>query len=515
MSDTCSVGYDQALKAYQAGHLDAAVLALDQVFALNGTHADALHLRGLVAFASGDMLSAVQWIERVVDVHPHAVFYNSLCVVQTRLRALDDAARSARQGLSLQPDMPMLHYNLGLVLQLQGQLEDAAASYRRTLELAPDHSAACNNLGAVLKALDDLSGAERHYRRATVLDPANLEARSNLGHVLLALGRYEEAWPHFEDRWAGVRTMIDQPGSGRPQLPLPQWKGHGLADATSLNTPENGQRLLVFHEQGYGDSLQFVRYLPLALARFSQVGFVCPPALRRLFEQSLCSRWRGLSLLDAFPDRLDDWDWQSPLLSLPMAFGTRLDNIPAVTPYLYADASLSPAWRARLASLPGADLPRVGIVWAGGNTGWSADSARSLAPAQVESLLALTHVRWISLQKTDDPGKRVDPRGTLRLIDWMDNIEDFADTAALIDNLDLVISVDTSVAHLAAAMGKPVWLLNRFAGCWRWLRGRNDSPWYPGMRLFTQQRSGDWTDVISAVVTALQQEPLSSRVLKE
>lgn len=511
-SDACTAWYEQAFGAYQTGHYDAALSALDNVFALNSTHAASLHLRGLVSFALGDSASAQHWIAHAVDAQPNAIFFNSLCVVQTNLRAFPDAARSAQQGLLLQPDLPMLHYNLGLALQLQNKLEEAATSYQRTLELEPDHSAACNNLGTVLRALDNLGGAGLYYRRATVLDPDNLEARSNLGHVLLALGRYEEAWPFFEDRWAGARTLIDQAGPGRPQLPLPQWTGQGLdAAADAVGGPETGQRLLVFHEQGFGDSLQFARYLPMALARFSRVGFVCPRPLQRLFENSLCARWPGLSLLDAFPEDLSEWHWQSPLLSLPLAFQTRLDTIPSSTPYLYADTSLSATWRARFASVSGADLPRVGLVWAGGNTGWSADSARSLTPAQIEPLLSLTQVRWVSLQKADVVIKRVDSNGAGGLIDWMDEVADFADTAALIDNIDLVISVDTSVAHLAAAMGKPVWLINRFAGCWRWLRGRDDSPWYPGMRLFTQHRRGDWADVLAAIVAALNESSPTRR----
>jgi tetratricopeptide (TPR) repeat protein len=509
--EACSTFYDQASDAYQAGHFDNAAAALERVFALNATHAAGLHLRGLVAFASNDAASAQHWIARGLDVQPHAVFYNSLCVVQTHLHAFADAAQSARRGLELQPDAPLLHYNLGLALQLQGSLEEAAASYRRTLELAPDHSAACNNLGTVLKALDDLDGAQRHYRRAAELDPANTEARSNLGHVLLAMGRYEEAWPFFENRWAGVRPRDELQRIERPELPMPQWKGHATAASSRLAErdaePVHGRRLLVVAEQGYGDSLQFARYLPMALERFAQVGFVCPPPLRRLFDESLASRAPGLTLFDALPEDIEQWDWHSPLLSLPMAFGTRLDTIPAQIPYLYAEPSRSARWRARLADEARAGLPRVGLVWAGGNTGWSADGMRSLAPAQMAPLLALTHLCWVSLQKADDPAKRADMSGAANLIDWMDEVADFADTAALIDNLDLVITADTSVAHLAGAMGKPVWLMNRFAGCWRWLRGRDDSPWYPGMRIFTQRTRGEWADVLAAIVSALNEEP--------
>jgi Glycosyltransferase family 9 (heptosyltransferase) len=156
--------------------------------------------------------------------------------------------------------------------------------------------------------------------------------------------------------------------------------------------------------------------------------------------------------------------------------------------------------------LPDPGLPRVGVVWAGGHSGMMEDKVRSLTPAQIAPLLALRDIRWISLQIADNPAKRADAACEARLTDWMDGVTDFADTAALIENLDLVIAVDTSVAHLAAAMGKPVWLLNRFAGCWRWLRDRDDSPWYPAVRLFNQRQRGDWDEVLRRVATALQQQ---------
>ncbi|MFM0157383.1 tetratricopeptide repeat protein [Paraburkholderia sediminicola] len=505
-SDDISTWYEEAEHARRAGRVDTAQGLLDRVLERDPRYVGALYLRGLLALETDQIESAQRWVERAIEVQPDPVFYNTLCVIQIRLSAFAIAAQTAQQGLALQPNSPMLLYCQALALQAQGQIEDAAIGYRRLLQLQPDHSPAHANLGAAAKNLGALGDAERHLRRAIALAPDDLGARANLGTVLLATGRYEEAWPYFEDRWANFVNASGLPDSGRPQLPLPQWKGGSPGAVDSAERIATRQaRLLVIPEQGHGDSLQFVRYLPLALERFSQVGYVCPPSLRRLYEHSLCSRWPGLVLLYREQVHERDWDCYSPLMSLPMAFSTRLDNIPAAMPYLFADAGRTAWWQTRLAALPDPNLPRVGVVWAGGHSGLADDRVRSLTSAQIAPLLALPHIRWISLQKTDDPAKRPDAASKARLTDWMDEVTDFADTAALIENLDLVISVDTSVAHLAAAMGKPVWLLNRFAGCWRWLRDRDDSPWYPTVRLFTQSQRGNWDDVLARVVAELQQ----------
>lgn len=498
--------HEQAVQAYQTGHHEVVRTLADRILADDPEHVGAIHLRGLLALRSNHPQEAQRWLERAIQIRPEPILYNTLYAIQLRLGDFAGAVQSLHQGLAIQPDFTALHYNLALTLQHLGHLEDAALGYRRMLELDPSNSAAHNNLGRVCADLGRLEEAEWHYRHAIELAPPNLVARNNLAMVLLTTGRYEEAWPYFEDRWVSFKLADGRPARVPVQVPLPRWLG------ASPSAPQGAQaaharegRLLVLHEQGFGDSLQFVRYLPLALAHFSQVGYVCPPALRRLYEQSLSARWPGLELLDAVPAGLGDWDRHIPLMSLPMAFATQVATIPAALPYLYADVALAAAWRARLEALPSPHLPRVGVVWAGGHSGIAIDGLRSLAAAQISPLLALRNVHWISLQKTDDPAKRADAATSARLVDWTDDIADFADTAALIDNLDLVIAVDTSVAHLAAALGKPVWLLNRFAGCWRWLHGRDDSPWYPGMRLFTQPRRGDWDDVLARVVVALQQ----------
>ena len=500
--------YDQAAEARRSGDIAKAQAAVDRILEQDSGRAGALYLRGLLARDSDQLEAAQRWIERALEINPHPDFYTTLCDIQLDSRAYASALQTAKQGLALQPDSIEMRFCEAGALFLQGFVDDAAISYRKLLALEPDNVQVLANLALVSADLDALEDAERLFRRAIELAPDFLSARGHLATVLLATGRYDEGWRHYEDRWA---NFVQADGSlstdARPRVSLPQWRGERPELGFHAEySPERGVRLLVVPEQGNGDSLQFVRYLPLALERFSQVGFICPPALRRVFVESLCPRWPGLVMLDyGLPD-LDHWDLYCPMMSLPMAFGTCLDNIPAAIPYLFADPARAASWSARLAALPEPGLPRVGVVWAGGHSGMIEDKWRSLAPAQFAPLLAMPGIRWVSLQKSDNPSKRADVASKARVIDWMDDITDFADTAALIENLDLVIAVDTSVAHLAAAMGKPVWLLNRFAGCWRWLRNRDDSPWYPTVRLFNQRQKGDWDKVLTQIATALQQQ---------
>jgi hypothetical protein len=317
--------------------------------------------------------------------------------------------------------------------------------------------------------------------------------------MMLAAGRYEEAWPHFEYRWAALGNNRGERGARPAEWPVPQWLGEAA--------PTRDARLFIVYEQGLGDALQFSRFFPLTLDRFSTIGFNCPKPLRRLFEDSFGERYPQLRLLDDVPSDWRDWDCYSPMLSLPMALGIGLQNLgSAPSRYLRADPQRAAYWRARLADVAPQGVPRIGMVWAGGKINAHMDRMRSIAPAQIERLLAWPRAQWISLQKADDASKELACVPRPNVTDWMNEIADFADTAALVEPLDLVIAVDTSVAHLAAAMGKRVWLLNRYAGCWRWLRERTDSPWYPGMRLFNQSERGNWVDVLSNLIDALEAE---------
>ncbi|MBP0589904.1 glycosyltransferase family protein [Paraburkholderia sp. LEh10] len=498
--------YAAAEQAFFSGNHDTARTHADAVLHAQPEHAAALHLRGLIALEAKEPGGAAHWIEHALRVRPDPIFCNSLAVVQIRSGALADGAASAQRGLELASRLPavsidtsVLAFNLGVALQLNDDMEAAEQAYGSVLASNPAHSGAHNNLGLVLNALGDVEAAIVHHRRAYELDPSNLEARSNMGHMMLAAGRYEEAWPHFEYRWAALGNNRGERGARPSELPVPQWLGGTAA--------KQDGRLFIVYEQGLGDALQFCRFFPLALSHFPTVGFNCPQPLRRLFEDSFGARYPQLKLFDDIPSDWRDWDWHSPMLSLPMALGIGLQHLAsAPCRYLRADPQRAGYWRERLAQVAPRGVPRVGIVWAGGKINAHMDGMRSIPPAQIERLLASPRAHWISLQKADDAAKELAPAHRPNVTDWMSEITDFADTAALVESLDLVIAADTSVAHLAAAMGKRVWLLNRYAGCWRWLRGRADSPWYPGLRLFNQAERGNWADVLAKVIDALEAE---------
>ncbi|WP_277187496.1 tetratricopeptide repeat-containing glycosyltransferase family protein [Caballeronia sp. BR00000012568055] len=486
--------FDRALRAFNDGAFDIASKLINRIIATHPRHADALHLRGLVDLKRGAPHDALKWLTRAVEASPHPISCNSLSAAQTDVRDYAAAIRSAQLGLRMAaqhfPDLPTspLWYNLGRAHQLGQQPEAAAASYREALARHAGNAGGHNNLGTVLKDLGDLNAGIAHFEHAIALEPGNLEAHSNLGHALLAAGRYDEAWPFFEHRWISSTDAGRFPVIGETELPLPRWSAGALPADT---------RLLVLHEQGFGDALQFCRYLTLAAGRFARIGYVCPAPLRQLFAQSM----PDIELLDAAPDDLSRWTHYCSLMSLPMLFGTRVETIPAPIPYLHAEPQRARYWKTRLGDTKS---PRIGLAWAGGHTGSLVDGRRSIAPDALAPLLSYRGVQWISLQKAEVDAKKLPPAFAGHIIDWMDEVRDFADTAALIDNLDLVIAADTSVAHLAAAMGKRVWLLNRFAGCWRWLRDRDDTPWYPNMRLFTQRARGDWDEVLSRVRAELE-----------
>ncbi|MDR3014535.1 MAG: tetratricopeptide repeat-containing glycosyltransferase family protein [Delftia acidovorans] len=424
---------------------------------------------------------------------------NNLAVLLWQMKRLNEAEAEYHEILRLQPHYPLALNNLGLVLIDLGRPRDAEAAFRHALAIDATTPEMHNNLGNALNRQGRSNEAIAAYRQALALRPDYTTAGGNLAALLLGLGAFEEGWRLYESRHgesADVATVK------LPPIPYPQWRGE----------PLEGKSLLVWPEQGYGDLLQFCRYLPMLKARgVARLGVACPPALKRLFESL-----EGVDAIHELDGKstIPGHDYWCLMLSLPMHFGTTLDTVPARTPYLRASADLTRAWRARL---PAGGF-KVGLVWAGDprthDRGMSAiDQRRSLPARALLPLLRLgdvanvtdaTAITFVSLQKGAASQPQIDDLPPhLRPFDPMSDVRDFADTAAIIECLDLVISVDTSVAHLAGALNKPVWILSRHDGCWRWLRERDDSPWYPTARLFRQSKPGDWADVIDRVVQAL------------
>ncbi len=467
----------------QDGQIAAAVACYRRALGLRADFPQALNnlANGLTALGQyQDAADCFAQALRLLPDYPQA--QNNLGNLHKSLGRPDLAEASYRTALALAPNYQAARYNLANVLRERGQLDAAVAEFCHVLTADPTHADAAINLGNTLaeQGLHDL--ALQFYDNALVLVPALPDAHFNRSLMLLARGDLAEGWAEHEWRWK--MPHMAKAGRGFAQ---PQWTGQKAA----------GQTLLIHAEQGFGDTMQFCRYAALAAARGLRVLLLAPRPLVRLL-----ARLPGVAGVTADGDTLPPFDLHCPMLSLPFAFGTTLADVPWSGPYLAADPEQEDVWRGRLAGMLGI---RVGLVWAGNPRSHSpalnaVDRRRSLPPERLAPLLDTHGIHWFSLQK-DGP-----PSG-LPVIDVMAGMADFADTAALIANLDLVIAVDTAVAHLAAAMGKPVWLLERFDSCWRWLSGRRDSPWYPTMRLYRQPSAGDWDTVlrdVAADLSALQ-----------
>lgn len=391
--------------------------------------------------------------------------------------ALAQAEASYRSALELDPERVELSRNLGVLLVRQKRFAEAEAVYRRALRRHPGFAPVWANLGVLLADCGREAQAETCFRRALALDPECSEAHYNLGYLQLRRGEFEPGWRGREARSGSLFAG---------QLGFPRWQGEDLA----------GRSLLMVAQAGHGDMIQFCRYAALLKARgAARIGVLCQVALKRLFR-SLDGVDQVFGLDEPLPG--SGWDFWAQPLSLPMHCGTRLESIPATIPYLHPEPDLVAAWRTRLP----ADGVRVGLVWQG-SAQFESNADRSLSTlALLEPLGAVPGARFISLQK--GAGAAEPPPAGLPLVSLGGLIGDFADSAAIMASLDLVISVDTAAAHLAGALGRPCWvLLPEYRTDWRWLTQRTDSPWYPGcMRLFRQGRGG-WPALIPELAGAL------------
>lgn len=431
--------------------------------------------------ACGQFLDAKRVLHDVIARWPaNAPAYFNLGIVEGEHGSLALGMEYARMAIEMDGAMYLAHNYQGTLLERKNAWREAEEAYRQAITLSPRFAEAHSNLGNLLARELRLDEAERYYREAIRLKPDLVEAHHNLGLLLLLDARFENAWNEYEWRWKTTEGKRHVRAFSKPE-----WRGENVA----------GKRLLVHAEQGYGDSIQFVRYMEQLRAQGAEIFFEAPPPLRRLMETA-----RGIDRLVTQGEPIPEFDFHIPLLNVPGVVGANLENLPTRIPYLSSTEENRSKWVDRLAALgPGL---RVGIAWAG-SAKHGNDQFRSIPASELSALAAVEGIHWVSLYKPT-PRAQVSVPHCLRMITFIDHAKDYADTAALVDLLDLVISVDTSVAHLAGALGKPTWVLLPFAPDWRWLLRQDTSPWYPTARLY-RQRSVDegWEKVLSRVATDL------------
>jgi len=453
-----------------------ALVMLQKVLGIRPDWPDAMLDYAEVLRGNGKLPEALAAYDRAIELQPDsAIAHNGRGLALHDMNRPGDAAAACRRALELDPTNAGIRNNLGYALELEGHFDAALAELERAARDQPDMVDAIGNLGNTYRDLGRWRDAEFQYRRALRLAPDSPRVRFNRALLLLLLGRFEEGWAEYEWRWLlfpqHKRTFLQ-----------PRW----------LDADITGKTVLLYAEQGLGDTIQFARYAPLVAARGARVILEChaelQPLLRDLPGVAQCLK-RG--------EPLPPFDFHAPMLSLPLSFETfSTDAIPREVPYLKADDAKAQAWRERLSAEP-AKL-RVGIAWAGDPT-HKLDLMRSCALQNFATLADLDSVAFYSLQKGGRAAKPGDAPPGMRFFDFTADLRDFADTAALMANLDLIISVDTSIVHMAGALGRAVFTLLPFNPDFRWLLERSDSPWYPTMKLFRPPKPRDWNAVFSAV----------------
>ncbi|MBK8163476.1 MAG: glycosyltransferase family protein [Gammaproteobacteria bacterium] len=492
---------------------EEALASMDRALALQPGIAEVHFNRGVILQALMRQQEALAAYERALALKPGyaEAWLNRGNALETLSRT-DEALASYERAAALRPELAPVHFNRGNILRKLGRKEEALESYGRVLALKPDYAEAWNNRGNVLRELNCPEAALPDIERALALRPEYADAWLNRGIILDVLSRREEAldcfrrvialqpdhaeahycislqrllngdfrqgWAEYEWRWKVADTGIP------PDYPQPLWLGREDLD---------GRGILLHAEQGFGDTLQFCRYARLVADRGARVILQVQPSLA-----SLLARLAGPAQIVAQGAPLPPFDLHCPLMSLPLALGTDLQSIPAGIPYLSADTAKVAAWRTRLGT---GNTPRVGLAWSGRPTHRN-DTNRSIRLQELAPLLD-AGATFVSLQKEVREEDRASLASMPGIRHFGDALQDYDDTAALIECLDLVVTVDTSVAHLAGALGKPVWILLPSNPDWRWLLQREDSPWYPTARLFRQARINDWNNPISNVASAL------------
>ncbi|HYV36008.1 MAG TPA: tetratricopeptide repeat-containing glycosyltransferase family protein [Gemmataceae bacterium] len=497
--------------------VDEAMAHYREALRLNPHFADTHHRMGLALADLGRLTEATACYRRALQLDPNlADAWNNLGIALDLQGQLDEATLCFQKALQLKPSCGQAFINWGLTLERLGKVDEALQCMHKALQLNPNDPSPSIHLGNFHKRQNDLDEAVKCYQQALQLAPGDFRTRVNLGHVYqeqsrfeqalacydeamrgnesepgphhnrallwLLLGNWTQGWPEYEWRW-------QTPGFERLSFTQPRWDG----------TPLNGRTVLVLPEQGLGDTLQFIRYVPLVQQRGGRVLLGCTPRMAPLLRDCF-----GLTELAIQGGPFPQFDTYVPLQSLPGIMGTTPANVPGGVPYIRAHADLVAHWRQQLEPMKGF---KIGIAWQG-NPEYQYDRQRSITLACFARLAAIPGVQLVSLQKGPGTDQLASLAGRCAVRDLGGTLDEragaFMDTAAVMMNLDLVITSDTAGAHLAGALGVPVWVALPMVPDWRWLLQREDSPWYPTMRLFRQQRRGDWQDVFERIASALQ-----------
>ncbi len=518
MSDTAQATIARAAVHYSAGEIGAAMQCAREIVARDPEHFDALHLLGVLCLGRRQVADSVCYLTRALRAMPDNVqanlnlgnawlslqafdraeavlrrvaalqpdsvdALNDLGIALTGLHRPQDALAVYRTALALQPNRTASHFNCGNALVALGHQEDALARYRQALASAPDDLsrerlvAILHAIGGALVQLDRPDEALALFAREQAIRPYPLDLVWNRSLLHLQIGDYAAGWRDYESRWA-----VEGHDKPRPD--------GNIVDLATVA----GKRILVVGEQGRGDVIQFARYGPLLSEHGGTVYLSVYDDLKRLL-----SSMHGIAQVFGESDNEPAYDLATPMLSLPLAFGTTLDTVPASVPYLHAEPERVAAWRKRLG--PGT-MRHVGLVWSSTNPG----AARSTALQSLRPVLDCPNIVFHALQTEIDAADLAFMAGCERIQDHRTALTDFAETAAAIAAFDLTIAIDTGIAHLAGALGRPVWVMLPHIAEWRWLRHRADSPWYPTARLFRQARPGDWHELACRVAAALEHD---------
>lgn len=480
----------KAITLHESGKIEEALEIYVKFNKQFPNQVDILSLLGTAQYQLGDYKQGMQTLHEALKINPfNPNVYNNLGNALRELNLFEDALQCYDIAITQKADYAHAHNNRGLTLKDLGRFDEALKSYLKAIDLNKNYAEPHNNTGNIYADQKRVDLALEQYNKAIEIDPKYPNAHWNKALLLLMMGQYEEGWRLYEWRWEAQGTKYKRNLSGKV------W----LGDANIA-----GKTIFIYAEQGLGDTIQFVRYIKLLKAHGASIVLEVQQQL-----VSILKNYEGVKVIGT-GDLIPNYDYYCPLLSLPLAIKTSFDSIPNNIPYIQADPNKIQNWETKLGSKT---KKRIGLVWSGGFRPdqpevWAINKRRNISLASFEPLRDID-ADFFSLQKGKEAQEELaklisDGWSGPKIIDYTNDLHDFSDTAALIENLDLVISVDTSTAHMAGALGKEVWILSRYDNCWRWLIDRKDSPWYPTATIFKQPEPGEWKDVVQELKSQLK-----------